>query len=182
MKWKKIKDGKLTIPQYERELKNVFNEPYRHYETINFKLKKSKCVLYHFYDTHYNRVAVYSKDNENFILNIELKSYILNSIRACCDDYYTFDYGEVFFNPWEKSVCLVGSKKGIGYSSKRISSYNPNVEFDEVFSDPPDLETIITYIADSELLIEAYPEIPQNDDESLWLHVGQMTDINDLKP
>lgn len=52
MKWKKISDGKLTITQYIKELRSVFNTSYGHCDTFEFKIRKNKHVLYTFYTSN----------------------------------------------------------------------------------------------------------------------------------
>lgn len=181
MKWTKIEDGKLNTLKCLKALRKIRDVSWQQYRYNQYKLNENNIIaIWGYYDGTGERITIYSINQNNFYLNVEIKPYSISEIQSFARYCYTYDYGEIFLNPWDDSVLLVGSKKGIGYTPNNLEPYNPNVPFDQLFFDVPDIENITRHVKSSDLLIETYPEIPTDENMPMYLHVAQMCNINSL--
>jgi len=66
----------------------------------------------------------------SFLVNFDLSTLrpLIEKIQALAKKYYTHDYGQVFLNPWEMKVWVVGGDGGIIYSEKSAMTIINEIE------------------------------------------------------
>lgn len=107
---------------------------------------------------------------------------LIDEITKHAKNFYTHDYGEIFLNPYELSLWVVGGDGGYGYSSKSKKEIRKHIQannYDFFDSENNDFHDLIPAISSTQWEAEYFPN-DQDEGFGDWLQVGQISDIGEM--
>ena len=129
-------------------------------------------------------VSLISTDYETILCLCDLHKLkgVIEEIQKYAKKVYTHDYGDVYLNPWEMKVWVVGGDGGIFYSDKSHKEIAKAIQDGgfEAFDDEVDFDHIDGI---KETLVEAEcspDEDDENDKDSGYILVGKANDVGDF--
>lgn len=108
-------------------------------------------------------------------LNLYQLKPLIDQINVISKNYHTFDYGQIFFNPYSLDLLIVGGDSGIVYSklsSKKLSELIAQGEIDFESINDVDLTTLIPSLKSVKFEAELLPE--EDGSEGDWIEIGSI--------
>lgn len=167
MRIKNIEDVESTA-----DCLGVLNEhkPGKWKRKTKFKIKlgeESPSEVRVFSDGTETLCIIQTEKDGAFLVNYDLNELrpLIDKIQKLANKYFTHDYGQVYLNPWEMKIWLVGGDGGIIYSEKKPSDLAKElemglIEFDEIC---PGFELRIQEIKGTFIEGEYFPPLSEDD-------------------
>jgi hypothetical protein len=121
-------------------------------------------------------IIVYSSHTHMFLLDLSSMKDLIKTIQTVAKNYHTVDYGQIFLNPFEMKLWIVGGDGGYCYSTTSPRELAKTIEEEgmDFDSNTPGFEKFIPEITSTEFEDENFPE-----DEEPWIEVGKINDLCD---
>lgn len=124
-------------------------------------------------------VSIKTDEDGSILYNIDLSLYrdLIKRIQNVANNYHSVDYSDVFLNPWEMKLWVVGGDGGIYYSTdapKKVAKDINDGNFD-LEAELYDFNKFIPEIAKTFFKDECFPE-----EDEPWVKIGNIIDIVDL--
>ena len=152
---------------------------------FNIKTNQEDSSVVRVFSDGTDTVSIVQSEYGAEIVNFDLGSIrpLIEQIQKTAKTIFTFDYGEIYLNPWEKKVWVVGGDGGIVQTSKKPSRVAemmmegvpfPESWFNIDFGTPDIKETIVE--------AEHFPPLSEDEDSSElgWIQVARAVDLSDL--
>lgn len=129
-----------------------------------------------------------TQENTLLCKNLDFSEHklILEKIQAISKFYYTHDYGNVWYDPYDKKVWVSGGDGGMFYSEEPREFVAKKVSDDdfEWLEMCPDFHTKVTELNDSVFEAESDPlseySLEEEEETQNYILVGQINDVGDL--
>jgi hypothetical protein len=133
-------------------------------------------------------LSIIQNEDASYIVNFNLDSIrpLIDRIQLRAKKIYTFDCGEIFLNPWDMKVWIVGGDGGIIKSELPKSTLAKMVEDGEAFffGDLDDIDLGIPEITETIVEAEYFPPLYQDEEDEgysmEWIFVGRCVDLGDF--
>jgi hypothetical protein len=123
----------------------------------------------------------------SFIVNFNIDTIrpLIDRIQEEAKKIYTFDYGEIFLNPWDMKIWVVGGDGGIIKSDLPKSAIAKMMEDGDEFSDELDIDFEIPEITETIIEAEYFPPMCKEDESEEgyrmeWIFVGRCNDLSEF--
>jgi hypothetical protein len=166
---------------------NVKKSKWKRKTKFNIKNNFDEPNVVRVFSDGVDTVSIIQSEDGAFIVNfnLDLIRPLIERIQIGAKKIYTFDYGEIFLNPWDMKVWIVGGDGGIIKSELPKATLAKMMEDGEEF--PGDLDDIDLGIPEiTETIIEAeyFPPLYQDDETDEfsmeWIYVGHCVDLGDI--
>jgi hypothetical protein len=148
---------------------------------FNIKIDADETHVVRTFTDGTETVSLISTDSETILCLCDLYKLkgIIEQIQKYAKKVYTHDYGDVYLNPWDMKVWIVGGDGGIFYSDKSPKEIAKDLEeqgFDGIEGDV-DFDHIEGI---KETLVEAECS-PDDDEEDDYILVGKANDVGNFE-
>lgn len=155
---------------------------------------KSESIARVFYDgEEYATIISVDEGNAYFggltvlCKNLDLRIHkdLIKEIQKKAENFYTHDYGEIFFNPYTMKLLIVGGDGGIFYSrGNKQEIARRFIQGEEIYEEFEESDFQIDGIVDCEYADEYYPKSYDNYDEEEelteeddFIQIGNIVDL-----
>lgn len=149
---------------------------------FNIKISEDEINVVRTFTDGNEIVSLISTDDETILCLCDLYKLksIIEEIQKYSKKIYTHDYGEVFFNPWEMTVWVVGGDGGIFYSDKSQKVIADKVmEGGDIFEIGSDVDfSFIESITETFVEAEYFPN--EGDDNDNYILVAKGKDFTEF--
>jgi hypothetical protein len=182
-----INDVETTADCVEVLNEHVRKSKWKRKTKFNIKDRLGDPNVVRVFSDGVDTLSIIQNENGAYLVNfdIDLIRPLIERIQIAAKKIYTFDYGEIFLNPWDMKVWIVGGDGGIIKSDLPKSAIAKMMEDCEEF--PGDLEDInleIPEITETIVEAESFPPLYEDEeyDNSLmeWIFVGRCNDLGDF--
>lgn len=136
-------------------------------------------------------LSVVQTEDGTYIVDFNLDTIrpLIDRIQMAAKQIYTFDYGEIFLNPWDMKIWVVGGDGGIIKSSLPASRLAKMIENGEEFTGGLlDIDFEIPEICETIVEAEGYPPLSEDDEyeengvvnQMEWIFVGRCNDLGEF--
>ena len=162
---------------------------------FNIKLAEDNSSVVRCFSDGTETLSILQTESDGaFLVNFDLSSIkpLIEQIQKLAKKYFTHDYGQVYLNPWDMKLWVVGGDGGIIYSEKppgQVARELENGGMEEVDVEKcPGFETKIPQIKSTVFEGEEFPPLDPSDcyddeygDRKMeWIHVANTIDICNL--
>lgn len=156
---------------------------------FNIVLGMESSVVRVFSDSA-DTLSIVQGEYETHIYNYDISKLrpMIEQIQKVAKSIYTFDYGEIYLNPWENQIWVVGGDGGIVKApisaAKIVKMIESGISFPESYYT---IDFGIPEIKETRVEAEYFPPVTVEDlsdhRESIklgWIQVARATDLSDL--
>lgn len=166
---------KIRISKWKRKTK------------FNIKDELDGSTVVRVFSDGVDTVSIIQNEDGAFIVNFNLDMIrpLIDRIQLGAKKIYTFDYGQIFLNPWDMKVWIVGGDGGIIKSELSKSAIAKIIEDCEEFSgDLDDIDLGIPEITETIVEAEYFPPLCEDDETDEfsmeWIFVGRCVELGDF--
>ncbi len=152
---------------------------------FNIKIDNEETHIVRIFTDGDEIVSIVSTGEETFLFPDDLSSIknINTEIQKYAKNIYTHDYGDIYYNPWEHKVWVVGGDGGIFHSEKKPKDIIKILEEEgwDDFNDDIDFNHIDGV---DETLVEGEyspDEDNEEDGESGYILIGRANDLGNFE-